>query len=81
MTIKPTADRGQKIAPPAGTRQERAQELNELVKTEDGLTEILQTYQRECVPQTDRNPTHALMIDAILDAEVPARPPGFLSRS
>ena len=63
------------------TRQERAQELNGLVKTEDGLMEILETYQRKCVPQNDPNPTHALMIDAILDAEFPPRPPGFLSKS
>lgn len=64
------------------SRQDRAAELNELVKTEDGLSEIQAIYRSEC-PQSEGDglpPTPALMIDAILNAEFPTRAPGHLAK-
>jgi len=65
------------------TRQQRAQELNELVKSEEGLTEIQEIYKRECerLGDEDTLPPHSLMIDAILQAEFPSHPPGFLAKT
>jgi len=65
------------------TRQQRAQELNELVKREDGLTEIKDIYKRECerLEEDDTVPPDSLMIDAILNTEFPPRPPGYLART
>jgi hypothetical protein len=67
----------------AMTRQERAEQLNELVKTEKGLSEIVRTYHHECDPPDpgDRDPPHAIMIDSILNAEFPPQSPGFLAKS
>lgn len=65
------------------TRQERAIELNDLIRRDDGLGEILEIYSRECehLEADDTFPPHSLMIDAILNAEFPARPPKFLARA
>ena len=65
------------------TRQERARELNELIRSEDGLGEIVEIYSRECehLEADDTLPPDSLMIDAILNAEFPARPRGFLARA
>jgi hypothetical protein len=67
------------------SRQERAEQLNEMVQTEQGLNEIVATYERLCgdaeAHGEDPGLTHALMIDAILMAEYPPEPPGFLAGS
>lgn len=66
-------------------RQERAEQLNQLVKIEEGMDEIVATFERECEPPASEydktSLTHALMIDAILEAEFPSRPPGHLAQS
>ena len=64
------------------TRQERAAELNELVKTEDGLNEIVELYRQECHDHSEApDVTYALMIDQILEAEFPTQPPAHLAES
>ncbi|MDX1947167.1 MAG: hypothetical protein SFU86_17335 [Pirellulaceae bacterium] len=63
------------------TRNERAQQLNEMVTTEDGLNQIAEIFQREC-GDTGVHPLglkYDLMIDQILEAEFPSQPPGHLA--
>ena len=67
------------------TRQQRAKQLNDMVKTEEGANEIVATFERLCgsaAPDSEQaGLTHALMIDGILDAEFPPEPPGFLAEN
>ena len=62
-------------------RQERAQQLNELVKSEQGLSQIAEIYRRECHPRDGdgSNPPPALMVDGILNCEFPPQSPGYLA--
>jgi len=65
------------------TRQQRARELIGLIRSEDGLGEIVDIYCRECEPleADDTLPPDSQMIAAILNAEFPPRSAAFLART
>jgi hypothetical protein len=63
------------------TRQERTKELNRLITTEEGLTQLDDIYRRKCPEMAGEadDVTTALKIDQILEAEFPSPLPGSMA--
>jgi hypothetical protein len=60
------------------TRQQREEELNRLLKSEDGMNEIVRLYRSECPDGApgEPDPPHGMMVRLILDREFPTVLPG-----
>ena len=60
------------------TRNQREEELNQLLKSEQGMNEIVKLYHGECPDSApgEPDPPHGMMVRLILDREFPPALPG-----